>query len=338
MQSALQPRQLAGSLDELLADAGPRYPFQTQERRSTSAFEQVVIGGERFVVKYLHSDDDFIMRATSDPGGRVLKAYAAGLFDAADDLVDSGVVGAAAGTGRDQEGCALLMRDVTRELVPPGDDPLPADQHAAFLHALAGSCARTWDWHDDIGLQPYESRWQYFAPDFLEAERQRGFPEAVPRIALEGWERFATRVPRDVGVAIDDLRRDVTPLSGQLRQTPSCFLHGDWKASNLGTAADGRTLLIDWVYLGEGPACHEIGWYLALNRARLPTGHSRERVIDDFRAALESHGVSTLDWWDRQLDLSLLGTLVQFGWEKALGEEPELAWWCDRARAGLARL
>lgn len=31
-----------------------------------------------------------------------------------------------------------------------------------------------------------------------------------------------------------DLRRDVSPLAGALATTPSCFLHGDWKAGNLG--------------------------------------------------------------------------------------------------------
>jgi len=29
---------------------------------------------------------------------------------------------------------------------------------------------------------------------------------------------------------------------------------------------------------------------------------------------------------------------VQFGWEKALGEDDELGWWCDRAREGALRL
>jgi hypothetical protein len=45
--------------------------------------------------------------------------------------------------------------------------------------------------------------------------------------------------------------------------------------------------------------------------------------------------VATAGWWERQLDLCLLGTLVQFGWEKALGDADELAWWSDRARAGV---
>ena len=36
--------------------------------------------------------------------------------------------------------------------------------------------------------------------------------------------------------------------------------------------------------------------------------------------------------------LYLVGTLVIFGWEKALGSDDELGWWCDRAREGARRL
>ena len=54
--------------------------------------------------------------------------------------------------------------------------------------------------------------------------------------------------------------------------------------------------------------------------------------------SLERRGVDTSVWWDRQLALSLLGALVQFGWEKAFGGlDSELAWWQDRALEG-ARL
>jgi hypothetical protein len=36
--------------------------------------------------------------------------------------------------------------------------------------------------------------------------------------------------------------------------------------------------------------------------------------------------------------LGLLAGLVIFGWEKALGGDEELAWWCERARAGAVLL
>ncbi len=44
--------------------------------------------------------------------------------------------------------------------------------------------------------------------------------------------------------------------------------------------------------------------------------------------------METAGWWERQLALSLLGALVQFGWEKALGDPTELGWWLDRAGEG----
>ena len=57
------------------------------------------------------------------------------------------------------------------------------------------------------------------------------------------------------------------------------------------------------------------------------------------RASLERHGVATSSWWDRALALSLLGGMVQFGWEKALGGPgAELAWWLGRAADGLSWL
>ena len=59
---------------------------------------------------------------------------------------------------------------------------------------------------------------------------------------------------------------------------------------------------------------------------------SKEATIDRFRRRLEHHGVDTAGWWDRQLGLCLLGALVQFGWEKALGPDDELTWWTTAAR------
>jgi len=38
-------------------------------------------------------------------------------------------------------------------------------------------------------------------------------------------------------------------------------------------------------------------------------------------------------WWERQLGLSLIGMMVVFGWEKAVGDPDELAWWEQHALA-----
>jgi len=52
-------------------------------------------------------------------------------------------------------------------------------------------------------------------------------------------------------------------------------------------------------------------------------------VIGRFRAALEDRGIGigTGSWWQRQLDLCMIGVMAAFGWEKALGDAAELSWW-----------
>ncbi|HEX6394511.1 MAG TPA: phosphotransferase [Acidimicrobiales bacterium] len=333
-------RSLAPSVNDLLAEVDDREPFVNPDGRSSAVFERVWIAGVAHVVKYLHLDHDFTMRVSGDLSCRTVRAWAGGLLDSAGGLIDHAIVGAALGHGRNRWGAALLMRDVSAELLPAGDVVIPTADYATFLDHLAGFCAATWGWRDDPeagpGLLPYEARWAWFGRAAIEGERVLGWPERVPQVAEEGWRRFDERAPRDLARLVDELRWDTGPLATALRETPSCFLHGDVKASNTGTAVDGRTVLIDWAYVGEGPACHELAWHLALDRSRLPM--SKESSIEAFRTALEGHGVDIGGWWDRQLGLCLLGAVVQFGWEKALGDGEELAWWCDAARDGAAFL
>ncbi len=333
---SIEKRQLAASVDELLAEAERREPFVNPDGRSAAAFERVSIGGRPHIVKYAHLDDDFTMRVSGDLVCRPVRAWAAGLLDAAPDLVDHTVVGAALGYGRNGWGAALLMRDVSDELVALGNVPFTPDEHEVLVDGLAGWCAATWGFRDDPvsgpHLLPYQARWAWFGRAALEGERALGFPERVPAIAAEGWERFWARAPRDIAAVTEELWRDSAPLAEALRTTPSCFLHGDAKASNMGIGADGRMVLIDWAYVGEGPACHELCWHLALDREKLPI--TKEATIDAFRLGLERRGVATAGWWDRQLGLCLLGALVLFGWEKGYGDDAELGWWCDVAREG----
>lgn len=330
--ATLTPRPVVSSVEELLAGATNREPFLHSDSKSGSGFERVVIDGEPHIVKYVHIDHDWTMRLCGDVGCKPLQVWASGLMDVLPDRIEHGMVGAAAGMGRNGWGAALLMRDLSDELVPAGDDPIPLGEHLAYLDTMAALAARTWQWPDEVGLVPLANRYLWFSDVNMEIQRANGFPDAVPRIATEGWQRFTDRAPSDVLALIEALRPDVQPLVDALSTTPTAFVHGDWKLGNVGTARDGRTVLIDWTYPGIAPVCHDLGWYLALNRARLP--HSKEDAIVALRASLERHGIDTDAWWDRQVSVCLLGTLVQFGWEKALGDDAELGWWCDRAREG----
>jgi hypothetical protein len=334
---ALHSQPVAGSLDELLEGATSRQPFLTSDSKSGSSFERVVIDGERYVVKHVHVDHDWTMRGFGDLGCRPVLVWRSGLLAALPPSIDHAVVGAAVGEGRNGWGAALLLHDVSDVLVPEGDEPLGLEQHRRFLDHLADLAVAFWGWEDVVDLLPLENRWAMFGPGCLAAERALGWPEVVPRIADDGWQRFAERAPADVADVVQSLRQDLDPLVVAVRRTPQTFMHGDWKLGNVGArpAPDGRTVLIDWSYPGAGPVAHDLAWYLALNRARLP--ESKEDAIAALGASLAARGIALDGWWDQQVALCLLGALVQLGWEKALGDEDELGWWCDRAREG-ARL
>ncbi len=335
--TTLVPRTAARSLEELLEGATRREPLEHSDAKSGSSLERVVIAGERLVLKHLHPDQDWTMRGFGDLTCRPVLVWTSGILDALPASIDHAVVGAAAGLGRNGWGGALLLRDVSSSLVPAGDDPISMEVHRQLLDHLAELSGAFWDATDDLPeLLSLESRWSAFGPGWLAAEAGLGWPEEVPPIAARGWEAFAERAPADVAQAIAALRHDLDPLVRAIRTTPLTFLHGDWKLGNLGAHPDGRTVLLDWTYPGVGPVAHELGWYLAINAARLP--ETKEDAIDALEAALRRHGVDTTGWWPPQVDLCLLGTLVQFGWEKALGGDDELTWWCDRARAGIERL
>ena len=317
----------------MLAGATDRTTMHAADSKSGARFERVTIDGGRYVVKYLSRDDDWIMRATGDLAYRPLLVWQTGLVDLAPACIDHAYAGAA----HDGTSAAILLRDVGDSLIPEGDDALPLDVHLGFMDHLATFHAATWGFIDTVGLMPLANRYTEFSPAVVTCEAALGFPEPVPRVMRDGWARFPEQAPRGASVVMP-LVYDPSPLVRALESLPSSFLQGDWKMGNLGRDDEGRTILIDWANPGAGPGVTELTWYLALNRARLPIGHTKEDAIDAYRGALEHHGIDTDPWWDRALGLAFLGALVQFGWEKALGDDDELTWWEDRAVSGVAFL
>lgn len=332
----LVERQVAASIEELLRGASDRQSMLTTDSKSGARFERVCIDNEPYVLKYLHVDDDWIMRSTGDLGCRPLRVWKSGILDQLPSTIDHAVVGAASSLGRDGWGAALLMRDVSASLVPEGDDPVPLDQHLTFLDHMADLHATFWGWSDTVGLTPPFHRYLEFGPDAVSLEARRGWPDAVPRLIVDGWTRFAS-VAGPIAGPVTELACDPSPLVDALATVPQTLLHGDWKFGNLGTKPDGQTVLLDWAVPGQGSPTSELAWYLALNAARLP--QTKEEAIAAYRASLEAHGVATGEWWDKALALSLLGGLVWFGWEKALGGPgAELSWWVERSAEGLRQL
>jgi hypothetical protein len=305
--------------------------------KSGADLERVLIGDEQFVVKYLDATQDWTMRAAGVEGGVTLKLWRRGLLRDLPVSFDQPIV--AVGVGRREpngaEVTALLMRDVSSSLLPVDDGIVPLNQHFQFLEHMAELHARFWQAGPEIDIVTATCRYLELSPAMSRREAELGSNHLVPRLVGEGWPLFATVAPAAAAV-VTPLTHDPGPLVVALDTTPQTLVHGNFKLDNLGATPEGRTVILDWESSGRGAPTSDLAWYLAINCRRLP--QSKEASIDAYRASLESRGISTEPWWERQLGLSLLGGLVHFGWEKAFGGlDDELAWWQERALAG-ARL
>jgi hypothetical protein len=221
------------------------------------------------------------------------------------------------------------MRDVSAWLVPATDAPISLAQHQRFLRHMAALHASFWGCGGELDVVPVMHRYLELSPWMAEAEAATGSPHLVPQLVGKGWPLLAEVAPAAAAV-VTPLARDPGPLVDALAATPHTFVHSNWKLDNLGTDDSERTVVLDWEQPGCGAPLADLAWYLAINCRRLP--QSKEASIGAYRDALEACGVDTQPWWERQLALCLLGALVQFGWEKALGGyDEELAWWETQA-------
>jgi hypothetical protein len=314
-------------LAALLDGATERTVLADAPGKSGATLERVVIGGQQYVLKHLDLAADWTMRASGCLPGPPLVLWQRGILARLPDCLNQPIVGAAAEPG----GCALLMRDVSRWLVPATDAPVTLDQHLGFLRHMAAMHARFWDCGPEYDVVPSMHRYLELSPWTAQAEATTGSAHLVPRLIAKGWPLLAEVAPAAAAV-VTPLAHDPGPLVAALARTPHTFVHSNWKLDNLGTDDAGRTVLLDWEQPGVGAPLADLAWYLAINCRRLP--QPKETAIAVYRDALEACGIDTGPWWERQLGLCLLGAMVQFGWEKAFGGyDEELAWWETKAIA-----
>jgi hypothetical protein len=319
-------------LADLLAAATSRETVADGPGKSGAVLERLEIDGQPYVLKHLDLASDWTMRASGCLRGAPLELWERGVLDRLPGCLNQPIVAA----GREERsgpgpsgGCAVLMHDVGRWLVPVNDDPIPLDQHQRFLSHMAALHAEFWECGPEVDVVPTMHRYLELSPWLAEAEAGTGSDHLVPQLVGKGWPMLAAVAPAAAAVA-GPLARDPSRLVEALADTPQTFVHSNWKLDNLGSDDQDRTVLLDWEQPGRGAALTDLAWYLAINCRRLP--ESKEYSIAGYRAGLEACGIDTEPWWDRQLALSLLGALVLFGWEKALGGyDEELAWWETRA-------
>ena len=162
---------------------------------------------------------------------------------------------------------------------------------------------------------------------------------------LAGWDAFDRLAPRAARDLVTDLSADVTPLVRALARLPAVGLHGDLKLANVALGPGATVRFIDWSMTIVAPVALELGWFLVSNSGSLP--EPPERVLERYRGVADAEVIGD---WEAQVDLAMIVGLLLRGFRKGLDTDAgvtlasgvsasdDLAWWCERAVAGSARL
>jgi hypothetical protein len=235
------------------------------------------------------TSDDWICRVAGDRRGWSAMLWRSGFFDRVPDGIDHTVVAMALeGTGvLDLAGsCSCEMSG--HRLVAEGDETVRFRPSTASSWATWPSNARPL-----LGVggshRPH-AHGEPSAPVRPDGHRPRagaGTDEPCRRARCDRGGR------RSGGVVSPSVRRSCTrswsgptanrslvtePLRSDAGDLPARRLEAGQPGSE---QRDGRTILLDWSLPGAGPGCYDLGWYLALNAARLP--EPKEHAIAAYR-------------------------------------------------------
>jgi hypothetical protein len=315
-------------LERVFATAVRRARIGLEDGKSGTTVERLWLAdGRTLVVKHVHPYGDWIMRGMHDEG-RAAALWTRGILYRAPAVIDHAVLGVLP----DSDAWLVVMRDVDDALLPAGHTLTRGESRRIIdgVHQLHTAFAG--DQLDDLAA--LADRYAVLSPAM--AERERLGADAVPKLVGRGWDVFADRVDPAVAGPVLQLLEDPSELVAALARRPHTLVHGDLKIPNLGLSPE-RVVLIDWgTQTGIAPAAVDWAWYLAISASRIAA--TREQILDDVRAAEgDAHD-------EIALRISLLGAVVQLGWNKALDayehpdpgvrarERRDLEWWARTAR------
>lgn len=314
--------------------AGDELPL-THDGFSGARITSIQQGDERYILKRLRREDDWIMRATDDVDGREAQFAASPIVARLPASISIPSLGAA----RDGDGWAVLMRDISAALLPD-DLVLTDDELDIVLSRLAEMHAAFWDDPmDDAGVAwcGARERLSILTPAVGSVLVTEGRDFGIER----GWQVFDCLAAHRAVRLVRALQDDLSPLLAIIDAMPETLLHGDVKFSNIGLAND--TLhLFDWAVVMHGPIALEIGWIPGVNARRVRDPFA---VIDRYGEHLErALGGARLGRaeWAKQCAVAHIALVLLLGWAKALdaegGRPEELQRWCELAVEGASTL
>ncbi len=138
------------------------------------------------------------------------------------------------------------------------------------MAAMARFHAHYWGFRDTVGLAPAGNRYFVFNQWLGPIEEALGSGATVPPLVARGYANMAELSPA-LATLMRDLFADPSPFLTAVADTPRTLIHSDWKLGNLGLHPDGRAIVLDWAFPGEGAGATDLAWYLGVNCRRIPS-------------------------------------------------------------------
>jgi hypothetical protein len=292
---------------------------------SGATITRVTLGAHDFVLKRTTPSRDWTASRSGDALGREALLLSDDACRGVWDVFDCPYLAYETGDGE----IALLMRDLTRHLLPDARAPLRDDQELAILGAIARMHARFWGSRAPAcpWLARAESYCDLLAPSYDCAI----VPSPLREHVTGGWAAAMARVPPAVA---EKLTRPGSEWAREWDDLPKTLLHGDVKIANFAVVGN-KVAAFDWAMCGAGPCSVDLGWYLAVNASRL-TG-TKEQLIDRYRGLL---GIAIdAATWRRLEDAAIIVGARMLLWTTAAaleagrpGAADEWDWWMERLR------
>jgi hypothetical protein len=347
-------RRVFGDIDEMLDPTAlasivgssvtgvERTPIET-EGFSDNVIERVTCtdpgGAETQLVLKHFERGDWIAALTSDTRIREISLLENGLYR---DLPHECQAPMLAAT-RSESGDSMLMWDVSSSLFPPGDDLIREDQLVTCIRAVSALHASYWGGgpppNASVDFCTTQAWLGLLTPDVGRRRIDLGIDNEVTASLEGGWQKFSEAASSLAARTVETIQRDNAALLDALGTAPQTLIHGDLKLANLGIDRVQRLVMFDWTLVGSMSPFIDLGWFLAVNSARLPI--SKETILELYQAMLLERGIDLGTEWTRHAEIGLLGGgTLRLGWVKALGtladdedvrvrETEELEWWCE---------
>ena len=295
-------------------------------------------GASEDLILKVFDPEDWIARLSRDGRLREVALHEQGWYQQLPASCTSPILA----SSRDGGGGALLMTDVSAHIFEEGDSVISDEAADTAVRGLAALHAANWQRNapTSLGLCRLDDWIGLLHPEVGRRRAELGVGNPVTEMLESGWETFHSVASAAASSLVRRIQENPTPLLDAMASGPTTLVHGDAKLANLGVTGTGDLIMIDWALAGILPPLLDIGWYLAVNSARLPW--DKETTLTRYRDHLADYDIR-LDQWESDLALGLLaGGVLRLGWVKALGslseddavaqrERREVEWWSNAA-------